>query len=389
MRAILFSTLAVLIIVLSFFLPPSSSVRASEEIIISEINYQGSVQADNCKSNQADRSRCAFDKWIELYNPTNTSINISNWSLRFKKSNTANNLLEFHSNILLPAKQHFLISYKEVNFVPTYSLSGQKADALSGKIRNISNNQEKTIQVELLNKQKESIFSVDLASQTLQALESNQLPNNKYSLEYNLQTGNWENSYTQYYPNNFGSPKSLNGLAKDFDRPEENPQVVPSPVTQKPSPQPEIQKTENSQQISELAKQLPEVSPQNNQVPALQVQTTQEKTLSGNFQNSPSPLTPAIEKQVRPSFSNVKTEKISIPVEKIESKPLEHSKIYYRQNSSASGFNFRILSLDFPEFNQMYVLALTILILGFFYLQNLSKSIGESLNNFSFQLNYT
>jgi hypothetical protein len=385
MKLILSSFLITTILLLPLFLPLTMLVQASGEVIISEINYQGSVHESKCKLNRVSRSRCAYDKWVELYNSTNETINIGNWSLRFKQSNNSINILNFHSDILLPPKNHFLIGYKEVNFAPTYSMSGVSADAISGKIRNLSNNQEKTVQVDLFNKLNEPIFSVDLDSQTLKKLESSQLPSGKYSLEYNLQNGRWENSSAQYYPNNYGSPQSLNGMVKDFDLPEEQSRTVVSPINQTPKPPPKAEIEQVREPIPSQISKKPESKPTSSP----QEQASLEKNKAKNFQPSETAFAQKpTSKTANVRFPSIETRKIPVLAEQTNTNNQQYSKIEYQQKPAEKGFSFRIHTLNFPEINQMYVLALTMLILGFFYLQNLSMNISENFDKCSLSLKY-
>ena len=63
-----FKSLSALFLILIFFLIILSSGKASADILINEIMYNP-IQDDN------------YNEWVELYNPTNQSINISGWTI--------------------------------------------------------------------------------------------------------------------------------------------------------------------------------------------------------------------------------------------------------------------------------------------------------------------
>ena len=58
-------------------------VSASEEIFISEVSFSGSVALNNCQLESGFVANlCNFDKWVELYNPSQNAINLDGWRIR-------------------------------------------------------------------------------------------------------------------------------------------------------------------------------------------------------------------------------------------------------------------------------------------------------------------
>ncbi len=216
--------------------------HSNGSIIISEINYRGSVDANNCKSESVKTSRCAFDKWIELYNPNNHEINLSGWTLRFKNSLEINNnlIIPKNENNAIKPKSYFLISYFEKNFISTFTKTGIESDLTSGKIRNISNRENKTIQIELLNPNQKNVFKVDFnRSNLIEAEKGLNLNTSSYALEYdfNSSSPNVEDRFKianqTYYGQNFGTPKAPNSPPtnqKAKTKPILTPQLKTSPL---------------------------------------------------------------------------------------------------------------------------------------------------------------
>lgn len=64
-------------------------LASSEAVFISEVSFAGSKANNNCKNNSDNSvtNLCNFDKWIELYNPSQTAVNLENWRIRLNGLN--------------------------------------------------------------------------------------------------------------------------------------------------------------------------------------------------------------------------------------------------------------------------------------------------------------
>lgn len=234
----------VLFCLIWFILPNIPSSAAQNSLIISEINYSGSVQPNLCKSVETLKNRCGFDKWMEIYNPTSTAINLKNWKIQFKNSKTATNTLTLTKTEYLQAKSYYLIAYDEVNFVSGLKTAKIKANLTSGKLRNISNNETNTVQAKLINPNGTTVFNVNLSATKLVTLENQVKPGNKYSIEY--KNDSWQLSAKSYLPNNYGTPKTSVVLTTaPKTEPEVKAVIVPQPLEATPTPitKPAIEKS--------------------------------------------------------------------------------------------------------------------------------------------------
>lgn len=164
-------------------------------VYISEINYAGSVQQP-CNS-------CAYDKWIELYNPSGDTIPLTGYSLRFQNSLSAGMNLDL-SGHSIQGRSYFLIANKRSGMSSNLSTISVQPDMFSGKVLSVSNNSSKIIQVTLLHSDM-VIDDVQISSSTLHSLESSLTQGSKGSLE--KISGSWRISSQEYTANNFGTPK--------------------------------------------------------------------------------------------------------------------------------------------------------------------------------------
>lgn len=163
-------------------------------IYLSELNYAGSYDT-NCRS-------CAYDKWIEIFNPNTTQINLSGYQLQFKQSEAANMNISL-DGYTIPAQSYFLVSNKRAGMYSQLTVSGVRPDLISGKVLSMSNNINKTIDIQLL-KDSVVIDSAQINSTQLVGMES-QMFGKKHSLQRSGQL--WIVSNSLYSPNNYGSPK--------------------------------------------------------------------------------------------------------------------------------------------------------------------------------------
>jgi hypothetical protein len=125
-----------------------STHASTTPVIISEVNYAGSFD-DSCKSVQFKNTRCAYDKWIELYNTTTVTQSLEGYKLQFRNSGaTQDNLYLFGS---IAPKSYFIISYTEVTFNSLLSQNGVGSDIQSAKLLRMSNLETGVVSVNLYN----------------------------------------------------------------------------------------------------------------------------------------------------------------------------------------------------------------------------------------------
>jgi hypothetical protein len=193
-------------ILISLLLPSLRLIVVSAEIgnvVISEINYQGSIRPD-CP-------RCPWDKWIELYNPTTQTQNIGEWLIRFRNSEAKYDNIQIPSGAVIKPQGFYLIGEKETDLQSTLQLVGISPDFTAAPMQNISNNSLKKIEADLLNKSKQSVHKVKVEPDTLIALESSNQPYQKRSLETYPKLKLSDN---EYYPNNFATPRFLSVVSQ-------------------------------------------------------------------------------------------------------------------------------------------------------------------------------
>lgn len=218
----------IIIITLVFILLPTSfNVYADQSVYISEVNFAGSTRPD-CKL-------CSYDKWIELFNPSEKAVDVSFWTLRFRESQDTTNNLKFPPNTFIQAKSNYLVRNRYNGLTSTLSSANIQADAISGKVLRVSSNTagQRRIQASLLNSTGQKISEFNLNESAISKLEGKQnlIANNKFSIEFNPDNSSYEISEKTYFSNNYGSPKFGSGVLVDLDKiPEVQVQPAISPV---------------------------------------------------------------------------------------------------------------------------------------------------------------
>lgn len=309
-----------IVLVFAWIRPVSVFTQIPETLIISEINPFGSINDSNCKSLPIEVSRCSFDKWIEIYNPTHVPINLNGWSLRFKNSDTKLNNLVFTQNIIIQPQDYFLIGYKEINYYSTVASANIHFGGITGKVRNLSSRETGKIQVSLVNPKSQNVFEVNLNLQDFPQLQDslNKLKTKsqntaqesgdiyeekRYSLEY--VSGRWVPSSNEFYPNNFGTPRNTVGYNIDLDSQKiEDIMVIDESVNSTQLPQ-----TLSANPISEISSEV--VMVQGTESPAIQAVpdqnlATQHPSELSPVSNTPAPLivkTPSIVLDMGNQFS--------------------------------------------------------------------------------------
>jgi hypothetical protein len=218
----------IIIITLVFILLPTSfNVYANQSVFISEVNFAGSTRPD-CKL-------CSYDKWIELYNPSQQAIDVSFWTLQFRESQDATNNLKFPPNTFIQAKSNYLVRNRYNGLTSTLSSANIQADAISGKVLRVSSNTagQRRIQANLLNSTGQKISEFNLNESAISKLESetNLTSGSKFSIQFDPDNSGYKISEKTYFSNNYGNPKFSSGVLVDLDKtPELQVQPVVSPV---------------------------------------------------------------------------------------------------------------------------------------------------------------
>jgi hypothetical protein len=248
-------------------LPTSFNVYANQGVYISEVNFAGSTRPD-CKL-------CSYDKWIELYNPSQQAIDVSFWTLRFRESQDATNNLKFPPNTFIQAKSNYLVRNRYNGLTSTLSTANIQTDAISGKVLRVSSNTtgQRRVQASLLNSSGLKISEFNLNELEISKLENEAslTSNSKFSLEFNPNNSTYKISEKTYFSGNYGSPKFGSGALVDLDKASEvQVQPVVSPVinlTPESSTvnivQPEIKVEVPSSVASQIPAQAPALQPVN------------------------------------------------------------------------------------------------------------------------------
>lgn len=185
--------------------------------IVTEINYQGSSHPQ-CQ-------QCAFDKWIELYNPNPTPLSLDGYSLRFKNSQEPEQNLSLQGSSINPYS-YFLVANKRSGMDSLLPYVGINPNVISGKVLSVSNNQTKSVNLTLLFNF-EIVQTVELGPTFFDQLVSSS-SDVRHSLEFI--NGRWIRSEYEYYAGNYGSPMGV--IATNKPKPEEPlpPITLPLPV---------------------------------------------------------------------------------------------------------------------------------------------------------------
>lgn len=105
-----------------------------ENAIITEFAPFGTVDSQNyCKKDIDTKFNCSFDKWIELYNPTNQSINLSEYTLKFGYSSSRDYFRSVQLNGTINPNEYHIIGNKNVSIQSIIP-----SDSEIGSLQNIS-----------------------------------------------------------------------------------------------------------------------------------------------------------------------------------------------------------------------------------------------------------
>ena len=220
-----------LVFLLAFLLPMTlPALASSSSIVISEIAYRGTVASDNCKATTSSTFNCNHDKWVELYNPTASSVNLSSYKLAYGTQGSGYTETRALSGTIA-SNSYFVIGNKTNTLMTNLG----SYDLLLPNLHFLSRTSgDSYLKVGLLDSNSKSIDSVNLGSAQLANLESGfDFARSKFSLEFNQGTPsiNRSNTYgrsSDYL--NYGTP-GFGFLV----RVSKSPEPTPEPVTVRPT----------------------------------------------------------------------------------------------------------------------------------------------------------
>ena len=246
-----FQFLSIIIGILGILLPSlvptnansstNSSMQNNQNIFISEVSFGGSKALNSCKQNQNEsknqdnliESMCNFDKWIEIYNPNENTVNLDGY-----RTVVQNGLSEVLSGQILP--KSFLVfsnnNYKyqntqkvEENFVPQKTTEKVKTDYKiqeneDSSQNSINNSQNKSETKTNPSLEQSSTSNSTVKSSSISSSTFINSPNSSISSSLNQkinsessQVSSSPNSTQNIVPNNLvqNSPKNIVNTTQD------------------------------------------------------------------------------------------------------------------------------------------------------------------------------
>lgn len=195
----------------------------SNDLIISEINYAGSING-NCKTDSTATNRCSFDKWVEIFNQSSNAVNLAGYKLV-----TGDGATQKFETISLTGTivsgGYYLVGNSEVNFnsaVNGFNLTNYN-------IKNISNKTSQTIGVSLQDNLGNILDNVQMSSAGYAALQTDTA---RHTLERSG-NGSWYISNNAFRAANYGTP-GFGILSIKAPEIAKSPEVVITPVITEP-----------------------------------------------------------------------------------------------------------------------------------------------------------
>ena len=218
-----FSQLCLLAFLVTIFTIGLINAQASSSgLTISEVAYKGTTSEDNCKATSSSTFNCGHDKWVELYNPTSASIDLSQYRLAYGRQGSGYTENRQLSGTISP-NSYFVIANKTNNALTNLP----RTDLLMSNMHFMSaNSGDKYVKVGLLDIKSIVIDKVELDNGQISSFESGfNFTQARFSIEIKdgIPSVNQANSYgrSPLYKN-YGTPGS--GL------------LVPTLDTSKPTP---------------------------------------------------------------------------------------------------------------------------------------------------------
>ena len=190
-----FSQLCLLAFLITFLSSGLISAQASSNtLVISEVAYKGTTAEDNCKASSSSTFNCGHDKWVELYNPTNASIDFSQYRLAYGRQGVGYTENRQLSGTVSP-NSYFVIANKINNALT--NLPG--FDLLMSNMHFMSaNSGDKYVKIALLDSKASIIDKVELDNSQISSLESGfNFTQARFSIEFkdDIPSVNQSNSY--------------------------------------------------------------------------------------------------------------------------------------------------------------------------------------------------
>ena len=239
----IFSQLCLFGFLITFFTTGLVFAQASSNnLIISEVAYKGTISQDNCKVSSSSTFNCGHDKWVELYNPTSSSIDLSKYRLAYGRQGedyTENRQL---SGTVSP-NGYFVVANKTNNSLtnlPEVNLLMSNMHFMS------ANSGDKYLKVSILDSKAQVIAKVELNNSQINSLESGlDFGQNRFSIEFKngIPSVNQSNSYGRSPEfKNYGTP-GFGFLVPVKESPKPISKAAPviaieKPIQVIPSPQP-------------------------------------------------------------------------------------------------------------------------------------------------------
>jgi len=225
-------------------------------LYISEVNYSGSVSNSGCKAVETGSNQCSNDKWLEIYNYGESSINLQGYKIqRFDENEKLFSLGSITQRIELKAESYLVITSKNSNLISLLNSSKTEIVKTSvGLMNGISGNTsgKKYIRLAITTADNNLVSKVNLNNSEISSLESSvdKKVTEKFSISFtsNQSEAKIAQRQSQYFLNNFATP-GLPFAFKTQPVPEKIPEIVNAPVKNvAPAPiqivQPEIIQSE-------------------------------------------------------------------------------------------------------------------------------------------------
>ena len=183
-----------------------NSHASSNTLVISEIAYKGTTAEDNCKASSSSTFNCGHDKWVELYNTTSSSIDLSQYRLAYGRQGSGYTENRQLSGTISP-NGYFVVANKTNNALTNIP----QVDLLISNMHFMSaNSGDKYVKIALLDTKANVIDKVELDNSQISSLESGfNFTQARFSIEIKdgISSVNQANSYgrSPLYKN-YGTP---------------------------------------------------------------------------------------------------------------------------------------------------------------------------------------
>jgi hypothetical protein len=269
------SSLAICIFIFGLVITTPANIKVladQSQIYISEINYAGSVNDQNCKKDSIAKITCANDKWIEIYNAGSSEVNLMGWKIgvgkRKEDSTQFASTFSITTNTIIKPDSHFVLLNSDKNLLSTLDLAGVSYKSF-GSLFGISNNTagSKYLRVALLQNNQiinqRSIDNLDNLEKLNHITQSSYLKQSIYYTSADSEPA-FSSISNQYFKGNAGSPggflASTNQTIQEINSPLVAAETIPQ-VSINPNSQPETGVVESMPIISSQPNIVPDSTP--------------------------------------------------------------------------------------------------------------------------------